>query len=327
MLLPRFVSAALVAAFALVSAVQAEIWPAQWAGLTRTAGPEPASAVDRPLWDEYGLEASERAEYGSGAQRRVVVAYRLKDPTGAYAAFQWQRLEQSRPVPGLDLGARVNDVTVAALGNYVLRLDGPPLEAQALTDAAAALPQFRRTSLPGLLRLLPPQGRVINSERYILGPVSLERFGKGLPADAAAFQFGTEAQVAAYGDGGTSVAVFSYPTPSIARQRLAAFQKLEGVQARRTSTYVVVSPRAGDAALAQSLVEQVKVQQSVTLSEPTPQAFATTMDQLLSIFYFAGFMVLITAVGGLAFGVGRFYLRRWTGRENEESMTVLHLNE
>src|SRR5690242_8040921 len=46
---------------------------------------------DRAVWDEYGLKASEKAAYENGAETFTATAYRLQDPTGALAAFQWLR--------------------------------------------------------------------------------------------------------------------------------------------------------------------------------------------------------------------------------------------
>src|SRR5580704_13966280 len=44
-----------------------------------------APGGNQAVWDEYGLQSAEQADFG--AYRAV--AYHLKDPTGAYAAWDW----------------------------------------------------------------------------------------------------------------------------------------------------------------------------------------------------------------------------------------------
>src|SRR5687767_4949670 len=68
----------------------AALLPEKFAGFARgeTAQVKPA---DTAIWNEFGLAAIERAEYAGPSARLAITAYRLKDPTGAFAAFQWQR--------------------------------------------------------------------------------------------------------------------------------------------------------------------------------------------------------------------------------------------
>ena len=65
---------------------------------------------------------------------------------------------------------------------------------------------------------------IANSPRYILGPVSLERYFPGVPPSIAAFSIGAEAQLGRYSTpkGEMAVAIFNYPNPSIARERQPA---------------------------------------------------------------------------------------------------------
>ena len=68
-------------------AAQGAIWPDKIGQYVR-ANLTAVELDNKDLWDEYGLMASERAEYvGEKGQRFTGYAYRMKDPTGAVAAF------------------------------------------------------------------------------------------------------------------------------------------------------------------------------------------------------------------------------------------------
>ena len=181
------------------------------------------------ITDEYGLEAAERADYGSFQ----VTAFRFKDTTGAYAAA----LERS--------GVRV--------GNYLVQCEGKcPKDLAQLADAS--LPQVSHTSVPNLDTYLPPKGLVPRSERYILGPIGLKADAPDIPASAVNFDFGTEGELARYRNG-VVLGVFSFPTPSMARQQLLEFQKISGATAKRTGPLVAIA--IGPSAASAKLLETV----------------------------------------------------------------------
>ena len=60
------------------------------------------------------------------------------------------------------------------------------------------LPALSHASTPTLGDYLPTRNRIPRSERYILGPVGLQANAPEIPAAPAAFQYGTEAEVAQY---------------------------------------------------------------------------------------------------------------------------------
>ncbi|MEN6605759.1 MAG: hypothetical protein ABFD60_00835, partial [Bryobacteraceae bacterium] len=51
--------------FVVASVAQAGIWPEQFAGVKRT-NVKPLAVQNAAIWDEYGLEESEQAVYGTG---------------------------------------------------------------------------------------------------------------------------------------------------------------------------------------------------------------------------------------------------------------------
>src|SRR5260370_7134552 len=57
-----------------------------------SAQPAAIDPADRPLWDEFGLQESEQADYGAF----TVTAWRFRDSTGAFAPRQWHPPSQIR---------------------------------------------------------------------------------------------------------------------------------------------------------------------------------------------------------------------------------------
>ena len=95
-------------------------------------------------------------------------------------------------------------------------------------------------ALPTLDAYFSAKNRLPRSDRYILGPVGLAADAPEIPAHAALFDFGTEAELVRYQTpaGPVSLIVFSFATPSLARQQLPEFQKIAGAchQAHRAAS-------------------------------------------------------------------------------------------
>ena len=107
-------SIALFAALA-VAAPPAALLRGQFAGFSKSATETPALS-DKSLWDEYGLLQTEQAEYVSGNKRCDLTAWRFKDSTGAYGAFEWQRPANSWQSKTAALAAETKDEMVVAAG-------------------------------------------------------------------------------------------------------------------------------------------------------------------------------------------------------------------
>ena len=126
--------------------------------------------------------------------------------------------------------------------NYLLVFDGYKPKFGELEPLLQNLPKLDSSPIPSLSENLPASGLVPNSQRYVVGPVGLEDFYPGIPAGVAGFHLGSEAQIGTFHpDGGEmKLAIFSYPTPNIARERLAEMQKLPGAMAKRSGPLVAV---------------------------------------------------------------------------------------
>jgi hypothetical protein len=291
----------------LATVAQAGIWPEQ-------LGPSKRSAVSQPklsdpkLWSEYGLQESETADYGAFR----VTAYRLQDPTAALAAFYWQR------------GSATDKDMVVAHGNYLLRFEGHKPEAAELQQLYQQLPKLDESPLPALINYLPSEGQVSNSQRYITGPAGLEAFYPGIQSGMAAFHLGTEVVTGAFG--AMRIAIFSFPTPNIARERLAEIQKIPGALVKRSGPLVAVilSPPSADDA--ERLLSQVRYQATITWSERMNTRKDNIGDLVINAFILIGILLGFSLVAGFAFGGLRLISRRGR-KEDPDAMTVLHLGE
>jgi len=320
----KFLIAVLVPALAFGA-----IWPETFAGFKR-ADDEPVEIAERPLWDEYGFQQAEQTRYGSGARQFTAIAYRFQDSTGAMAAFDWQRPAGAKPSKLAMLAAETPRTVTLAQGNYLLVFDGYKPEAAELSALLKALPKVDQSPLPTLRDYLPATNLAPNSERYITGPVSLEKFAPAVPPSTAAFHLGAEAQFASYRtpSGEMKLAIFSYPTPQIARGRLEDFLRISGAAAKRSGPLVaVILPPAGTAGDAEKLLAQVRYEASITMNERVPTQRDNIGNLIINIFELIGILLVLCTVGGLAVGGFRTVLRRGSGFREPEGMISLHLSD
>jgi hypothetical protein len=309
-------------------AAQAAIFPEHIGNFDKGA-PASLTMPDRPLLDEFGLEATEQAEYKSGVKHFTATAWRFRDSTGAMAFFQAHRPSGATPAPASKLAASTSDGTIFAYGNYVFQFTGAVPPADDLLPVYQQVPKLEQSALPALMSFLPAAGIIPNSERYILGPVGLERFEPRIAPGVAGFHLGAEGQLAKYKSpkGPLSLAIFDYPTPSMARERLVEFQKIPGAMVKRAGPLVAVTIDPPDLDSAERLLAQVKYETNLTWSSKVPvnevKGFART---LLNIFLLAGIILGMCLVAGIAFGGFRILARKMGRRVDPDSMITLGLD-
>jgi hypothetical protein len=291
--------------------------------------PTTLNLPDRPLFDEFGLEATEQADYKSDSKHFTATAWRFRDSTGAMAFFEAHRPSGATPAPVVKLTAATSDGTIFAFGNYVFQLTGAVPPAADMQSIYAQLPQLEQSPLPALMSFLPPAGLIANSERYVVGPVSLERFEPRIAPSVAGFHLGAEAQLGKYKSpkGQLSLAIFNYPTPNMARERLVEFQKIPGAMVKRAGPLVAVTIDPPDLDSAERLLAQVKYEASLTLSQkvPTNEVKSFARD-LLNIFVLAGIILGMCLVAGVAFGGFKILARKMGRRVDPDDMITLGLD-
>ncbi len=284
---------------------------------------------DRALTDEFGLETTEQAEYKADSKHFTATAWRFKDSTGAMAFFQAHRPSGATPAAVAKLSVATSDGSIFAFGNYVFQFTGSIPSADDLQAVYAQLPKLEQSPLPALMTFLPNAGLIPNSERYILGPVALERFEPRISPSTVGFHLGAEGQLGKYKSpkGPLSLAIFDYPTPSVARERLLEFQKIPGAMAKRAGPLVAVTIDPPDLDAAERLLAQVKYEASVTLSQKVPvnevKGFART---LINTFVLIGIIIGMCLVAGVAFGGFKILARKMGRQVDPDAMITLGLD-
>ena len=318
----------LLTAILLPSLAAAAILPDAIGAYQRGSASKPALA-DQPIWKEYGLKSSETASYRNGPAKFSAIIWQLQDTTGAMAAFEWQRPASATPSTAAKLASETPDSLLLVYGNYLLSFNGYKPPKAELDDLTAILRNVDLTVLPVLPSYLPSEGLNPNSERYVVGPVSLQKFAPGISPSLAAFHFGAEAQMGVFHNarGDAQMLIFNYPTPQIAMQRVGEFQKLNGAVAKRSGPMVAVVLAPPDPDYAENLLSQVRYQAQVTLDEYVPSRKDNIGDLVINAFVLIGILLAFALISGFAFGGFRALRRRSRHGEDADALTTLHLQE
>ncbi len=305
----------------------------QFVGTLQQKTVKPLPVEDKAVWDDYGLQDSEQATYEGASQKLTVRAYRLQDTTGALAAFQWLRPANAKP-PGDELAelsplsALTPNGLMIALGNHLLIVDGARPAPEDLGNVFRSMPRQESGPLPALH--LPAAGLVPNSERYITGPGSLAKFEPEITPAQAAFHLGTEIETGIYNSasGEMKLAIFSVPSPELARIRIAELNKIPGLVAKRSGPLVAAIYQPKDANEAEKLLAGIKFQGAVTTgqapSNPKKENFG---DFLLNLAILIGIVIVFAVLSGLVFGGIRHLTRRGGASGEGETVISLHLED
>jgi hypothetical protein len=294
-------------------------------GKYHRASAKPVKLAEQPLWKEYGFQQGETAAYKADDEEFTVTAWRLLDATGALGAFEWQRPDDAQPSKLAELAAETKDGLLVVHNNYLLSFAGHKPDNAELLSLASRLKDVDSSPLPSLPGFLPGGEMVPNSQRYVLGPAGLAKFVPGISPSTAGFHLSAEAQLARFktASGEMTLALFEYPTPQIARQRLDEFRKIPNVMAKRSGPLVgvVLSPANNDDA--EGLLGQIRYKANLTMDEYVPTRRDNIGHLVINAFELTGILLIFCTVSGLAFGGWRL-LRRKKGADRD-ALTELHL--
>jgi hypothetical protein len=308
--------------------IHAAIWP-DTIGAYHRVSTAPVKIEDPTIWDEYGLKESETARYENGTDAFTATGYRLQDTTGSMAAFQWQRAAQSKPSTLAPMAAETPDGVLLVHGNYVFAFSGRKPEPAELATLFDGLRNVDETTLPPLPGYLPSQELLPNSQRYITGPNTLQKFYPGIPPSVAGFHFGAEAQMGVFQSpkGNMPVAIFNYPTHQIAMQKEGDFNKLQGAVVKRSGPLLAVVLSPADADAAERILAQVKYQANVTRDEYVPTKRDNIGNLVINAFELIGILLAFALISGLALGGWRAFRRRQRGGEEADALLTLHIDQ
>lgn len=320
-------------AFTLLAAsvvpARAAIWPEQWWEYKRTTL-EKVTPDDVMVWREYGLQEAEKATYDDGKVKFTATGWRVHDSTAAMAVFQWKHPLNWKKSALTELAVENGQNAYFTFGNYILLLEGHIPDEEKRQILFVQLPRLERGPLPVLTTYLPAEGLENGSQRYVLGPVSLERFEPRVPPSIAAFHMGAEAQIGRYSTpkGPMTLAIFSYPTPAMSKKQAEEFRKLSGVLAKRTGPMVALLIGAPDADAGERLLAQVNYQASVSWDETGKSPEPNMGDVILNAFLFVGVLILFIIAVGAVIGGTKVLGRKYLGWEKEEdAMLTLHIDD
>jgi hypothetical protein len=284
---------------------------------------------DQTVWDEYGLKEAESSTYVNENPHFTATAYRFADTTGAMAAFEWLRPADSTPSKMGDMAAESSKGLLVSYGNYVLYFDGYKPTPDELMPVFGSWHNVDGTPLPTWVGFFPSQGLIPNSLRYVLGPASLAKFEPEISPSVAGFHLGTEAQYGIFHGpkGNMALAVFNYPTPQIAMEKLGDFEKVPGAVVKRTGPLIAVLLSPPDADAAERLLAQVRYDVQVTLNERVPGTTDNPGNMLLAIFTLAGILIVFCVIAGLFVGGFRAVLFGRRKGVEAEPMILLHLEQ
>ena len=179
-------------AFLSVAAIPAAaqgVLPPSFAGWT---APAPATSIppanlgpllgaDASAFREYIVKSAEQRSYTQGAQTATITLYRLRDPSSAYGAYTFLRNDSLSDASIGSYSSTAPDRALIVVGEMLLDVTVPakqprPPDADLKQLADLLDKKADHTPYPFIGEHLPEQGRVKDSERYVIGPLSLAHF-------------------------------------------------------------------------------------------------------------------------------------------------------
>lgn len=322
----RSLTALFVICFA--SFVRADTWLPSRIGPFRRIATTTSAPSDPAVFKEFGFVSSESAKFRGPAGNGTLTVYRMQDSTGALAAWDWLRPQDSKHCTVTDHCAEQGPRTLLLDANYVLDFEGFAPKKQDFQALAASLPNRRPSDIPPVVNFIPLKDLVPNSARYILGPESLKAVAPELVNANPGFDQGAEAHYTAYRVGGGIVrlVLFDYPSPGIARQHTVAFKLVPGSQVKRSTLLVAIILPGASEAQGNAVLDQVKYQAKILWNEPPPPNPIPTLYRLLiNIIVVSVLVSALALAAGIVYGLMRLYRRRYGTLEEDEAMTTLHL--
>jgi hypothetical protein len=276
---------------------------------------------------EYGFVSAESGSYTRGTQALQVDVYKMKDPSGAYGLLTYLRPSETAH-SNLGKNAFLSETEALVLaGNLVIDVHGKNLRSHE-SDLKALLQQVsahaEEGALPTLWQQLPAKQMVLGTDKYVLGPQTLNQFFPVPVGDSVGFSYGAEAEVARYrsGKGQATLLLVDLPTPQIATatiKQLAAKFDVNGsnpgsglpLYVKRLMTTIVIVAGTPTNADAIALLNEVESSEVLTWNEPTPKGKQADIGTIVvGTIIGTGLFCAFSIVAGLAFGGFRLAVKR-----------------
>lgn len=328
-----FLSLIMVSLFAALAAVPSRgqsILPASFAGWTSSSktsfAPSESSALAAA--QEYGFASGERVTYARGTETLAVSRYQMNDPSGAYGEYSYLRTQDMARADLAEHAAVSANRALILVGNFVLDVQGqdlPKRGSDLKSLVAAVAPRAQTGLLPTLTERLPGKDFVDRSDRYVLGPATLNQVFPVPIGNALGFSQGAEAEVARYRLAGRDVTLLisDYPTPQYASKKLIELQTQFNINnskkdsgfaplyAKRSLTMIAFVAGANSQSDADQLLKQVHSDTELTWNEPSFQFTQPNIGTIVvGTIVGTGIICLFALISGLAFGGVRLVVKR-----------------
>jgi hypothetical protein len=304
-----------------------QILPASAAGWTNTGEPMvqlvPAS---QQVLAEYGLVSRESGQFQRGQESFNIYVFKMKDTSGAYGLYSFMRTADMRRADFTDHSSISHSRALIMEGDLVLNIMGTdlsPLQPQIKELVAVAKSKAEEGSLPTLPLYLPADRRVDVSDRYILGPQTLDQLFPGGIGNSVGFQRSAEAELAHYRLGGhdATLLIVGFPTDQLAALQLAELQSIFNVNAenqssaaplfgRRSARLLAIVAGATSQAEANALLDQIQVETDRSWNEPVPKHEPPIELMIEGSIIGAMTICVFALVAGLSFGGLRLIVKR-----------------
>jgi hypothetical protein len=342
------------------ASVPVPVLPAQFGGwqmsgtATRSTDAAVADAANAAVLKEYGFQRFEKAEYARDDGRKLAIkAAVFEDASGAYGAFTLYR--------NPEMNAEKIGAEGGSLGNRVLFFQGNVLvdavfdrltamSAAELRELAGMVPRpvGSASKLPPLRNYLPARGLKKNTEKYVMGPLALDRVSAPLASSVVDFKSDTEVVLGRYSAqlGEATLMLIEYPTPQIAIEKLKQIDAAHQVPAqqpgaapildvgpffdKRTGPIVVIAAGPLSQREAAALMGPISYDADVTWNENTYLSKRDNLANLLfNVIVLCGVVIGLALVVGVGFGGVRILLKTlFPGRvfDRPEDMEIISLH-
>jgi hypothetical protein len=302
-------------------------FPATAADFARSSEPTavPVSTSEAAL-SEYGVASTGSARYSRGPESFDVTVFKMKDASGAYGFYSFLQQPEMRRANFTDHSAISSKGALILVGNLVLEVENP--NAAALSRPIDALvksfsAQAEVGSLPILGSYLPAERRVDFSDRYVLGPQTLDQLFPGGIGNSVGFNRSAEAEVAHYklGAHDATLLLVGLPTDQLAAAQLSELQKNFNVNgagsssgaplyAKRSARLLAIVAGATSQAEANALLDQIQMETERSWSEPVPKHEPPIEMMIEGSIVGALTICIFALVAGLSFGGVRLVVKR-----------------
>jgi hypothetical protein len=318
------------AALAAWPASAQQILPNFFSDWTRTGDPAALLAKpDQPILSEYRIVSYESARFSAGKDTLDVGVYKMKDPSGAYGLYSFLRTPETLHSDLTEHASLSRDRALFLVGDLVLEVRGSDLTKwgpQLKSLVVAVKPLSHDGPLPLIGQHLPPENRVVGTDRYILGPQTFDLLFPGRLGNSLGFQTDAEAELAHYrlsGGRDATLVIADFPTPQIASAKLEELQSKFNVNgagqnqgapllfASRSLTMLTIVSGASSQTEANTLLDQVRYDPDLTWNEPTFQFKEPSIEMMIEGSIVGAMTICIFAlIAGLSFGGLRLIVKR-----------------